>query len=137
VTVSVDQATGGIGELMPDVLEGRIEPDASSTGSRTSEGVPDGYRAMKQREAIKVNGEALMSGWTSDELDMIGTAEEVNLASVRRDGTLRRPVTISVVREGDDVNVRSVHGRNSSGSAAPRRPARRTSALAPWRRTSV
>jgi hypothetical protein len=27
--------------------------------------------------------------WTSDELDAVGTAEELNLASVRRDGTLR------------------------------------------------
>ena len=55
-----------------------------------------------------------MSGWTSDERDTIGTAEELNLASVRRDGTLRRPVTIWVVREGDDVYVRSVNGRSSS-----------------------
>jgi hypothetical protein len=52
--------------------------------------------------------------WTSDELDTIGTAEELNLASLRRDGTLRRPVTMWVVPDGDDVYVRSVNGRGSS-----------------------
>jgi hypothetical protein len=33
---------------------------------------------------------------------------------MRADGTLRRPVTIWVVRVGDDVYVRSVNGRGSS-----------------------
>jgi hypothetical protein len=55
-----------------------------------------------------------MPAWTSDELDTIGTAEELNLASVRRDGTLRGPVTMWVVRHGDDLYVRSVYGRGSS-----------------------
>ena len=55
-----------------------------------------------------------MAAWTSDELDEIGAAEELDLASVRRDGTLRRPVTMWVVRDGDDVYVRSVNGRGSS-----------------------
>jgi len=55
-----------------------------------------------------------MGAWTSDELDRIGAAEELELASVRRDGTLRDPVTISVVRDGDDLYVRSVNGRASS-----------------------
>ena len=55
-----------------------------------------------------------MSTWTSDELDRIGGAEELEIASVRRDGTRRRPVTIWVVRHGDDLYVRSVNGRTSS-----------------------
>jgi hypothetical protein len=54
-----------------------------------------------------------MPSWTSDELD-IGAAEELTLASMRRDGTLRRPVTMWVVRDGDDLYVRSVNGRGSS-----------------------
>jgi hypothetical protein len=33
---------------------------------------------------------------------------------MRRDGTLRGPVTIWVVRDGDDLYVRSVNGRGSS-----------------------
>jgi hypothetical protein len=55
-----------------------------------------------------------MSTWTSDELDRIGAAEELEIASLRRDGTLRKPVTIWVVRHGHDLYVRSVYGRSSS-----------------------
>jgi hypothetical protein len=55
-----------------------------------------------------------MSRWTSDELGKVGAAEELDLASVRRDGTLRPPVTMWVVRHGDDLYVRSVNGRTSS-----------------------
>ena len=55
-----------------------------------------------------------MSTWTSDELDRIGRAEELEIAPLRRDGTLRGPVTIWVVRHGDDLYVRSVNGRTSS-----------------------
>jgi hypothetical protein len=55
-----------------------------------------------------------MTTWASDELDTIAAAEELELASVRSEGTLRRPVTIWVVREGDDIYVRSVNGRASS-----------------------
>lgn len=35
-----------------------------------------------------------MPGWTNNELEAIDAAEELDLASVRRDGTLRRPVTM-------------------------------------------
>jgi len=55
-----------------------------------------------------------VSAWTSGELDRIGAAEELELASVRRDGTLRDPVTMWVVRHGDELYVRSVNGRGSS-----------------------
>ena len=55
-----------------------------------------------------------MTEWTSDELTRIGTAEELEIASLRRDGTLRHPVTIWVVRLGDDLYVRSVNGRTSA-----------------------
>ncbi len=51
-----------------------------------------------------------MSGWTDDQLDRIGAAEELDLASRRADGTLRRFVTMWVVRSGDDLYVRSAHG---------------------------
>jgi hypothetical protein len=52
--------------------------------------------------------------WTSDELNRIGKAEELLIASLRSDGTLRKPVIIWVVRIGDDLYVRSVNGRNSA-----------------------
>ena len=55
-----------------------------------------------------------MTAWTSDELNRIGTAEELKIASLRRDGTLRKPVIIWVVRSGDDLYVRSVNGRTSA-----------------------
>jgi hypothetical protein len=55
-----------------------------------------------------------MTTWMSDELNRIGTAEELEIASVRRDGTLRKPTTIWVVRHGDDIYVRSVNGRTAA-----------------------
>ena len=55
-----------------------------------------------------------MSTWTNDELDRIGGADELEIASLRRDGTLRNPVTIWVVRHGNDLYIRSVNGRTSS-----------------------
>ena len=55
-----------------------------------------------------------MTTWTRDELDRIGAAEELQIAALRRDGTLRNPVTIWVVRVGDDLYVRSASGRNAA-----------------------
>src|SRR5206468_432711 len=43
-----------IEELLPDVLEGRIEPGRVFDRVTDLDGVPDGYRAMNEREAIKV-----------------------------------------------------------------------------------
>jgi threonine dehydrogenase-like Zn-dependent dehydrogenase len=43
-----------IKELLPDVLEGRIEPGRVFDRVTNLDGVPDGYRAMNEREAIKV-----------------------------------------------------------------------------------
>jgi hypothetical protein len=55
-----------------------------------------------------------MISWTSNELNKIGTAEELQIASLKQDGTLRKPVTIWVVRLGDDLYVRSVNGRTGA-----------------------
>jgi len=55
-----------------------------------------------------------MTVWTSDELDTIGNAEELRLATQRADGTLRNPVTIWVVRHGDDLYIRSYRGPDGS-----------------------
>jgi threonine dehydrogenase-like Zn-dependent dehydrogenase len=43
-----------IEELLPDILEGRIEPGRVFDRVVGLDGVPDGYRAMADREAIKV-----------------------------------------------------------------------------------
>jgi hypothetical protein len=54
-----------------------------------------------------------MSDWMSGELTKIAAADELEIASLRRDGTLAKPVTIWVVRHGDDLYVRSIHGRSA------------------------
>jgi hypothetical protein len=51
-----------------------------------------------------------MSAWESDELARIGAADELEIASRRPDGSLRRYVTVWTVRAGDDVYVRSAFG---------------------------
>lgn len=51
-----------------------------------------------------------MATWTGDELRRIGEATELKIASARPDGTLRKYVTIWVVRVGDDLYVRSAYG---------------------------
>jgi len=51
-----------------------------------------------------------MSTWTADELNKIGNADELRLATARPDGSLRNPVTIWVVRHGDDLYIRSYRG---------------------------
>jgi hypothetical protein len=52
-----------------------------------------------------------MTTWTNDELTKIDSAQELEIAPLRRDGTLRKPVTIWVVRVGDDLYIRSYRGR--------------------------
>lgn len=43
-----------IADLLPDVLEGKIEPGKVFDRTVGLDGVPDGYRAMNEREALKV-----------------------------------------------------------------------------------
>jgi hypothetical protein len=52
--------------------------------------------------------------WTPDELATFGTSDEIQLAVRRADGTLRHPVTIWIVRAGDDLFVRSVNGSSAA-----------------------
>jgi hypothetical protein len=49
--------------------------------------------------------------WAAEELDKIEAAEELEIAALRPDGTLRPATTIWVVRVGDDLYVRSYRGR--------------------------
>ena len=46
-------ARGYLEELLPDVLEGRIEPGRVFDRTGSLDDVPDGYRAMNDRESIK------------------------------------------------------------------------------------
>ena len=54
-----------------------------------------------------------MAGWPTDDLNRIGDAEELQLASRRPDGTLRPYVTIWTVRARDDLYVRSAYGSDN------------------------
>jgi hypothetical protein len=55
-----------------------------------------------------------MSKWTPEELSKIGAVEEIQLSSLKDDGTLRKPVTIWVVNVGDDLYVRAVNGQSGA-----------------------
>ena len=54
-----------------------------------------------------------MTAWTTNELAAIAAADELEIAPLRPDGTQHAPVTIWVVRDGDDLYVRSFRGRDS------------------------
>jgi hypothetical protein len=54
-----------------------------------------------------------VNSWSDDDLRRIGGADELQISSRRADGTLRPYVTIWVVREGDDLYVRSAYGANN------------------------
>ena len=55
-----------------------------------------------------------MTDWTAAELDTIGSAEEIEIAGLRADGTLRKPVIIWIARLKDDLFVRSAYGRTAA-----------------------
>jgi len=55
-----------------------------------------------------------MAVWTNDELNNIGSAEELQIATLRRDGSLRKKVIIWVVRLDDDLYIRCVNGREGA-----------------------
>jgi len=51
-----------------------------------------------------------MTTWADHELERIGNAEELQLATAREDGSLRPYTTMWVVRVGDEIYVRSAGG---------------------------
>jgi Uncharacterized protein conserved in bacteria (DUF2255) len=55
-----------------------------------------------------------MTDWTARELNVIGAAEELDIAPARPDRSLRPYTTIWVVRVGDELYVRSYRGRRGS-----------------------
>lgn len=64
--------------------------------------------------AAHSEGGQMKTAWTSDEVTRIGSADELEIAARGRDGTLRKGVTIWVVRHDDRLYVRSVNGRNAA-----------------------
>jgi hypothetical protein len=62
-----------------------------------------------------------MTTWMSNELDQIGSADELEITPLRQDGTLRKPVLLWVVRHGDSLYVRSGYGRSAGWFRATQR----------------
>ena len=58
--------------------------------------------------------------WSADELDRIDAQDELRIAARRRDGSLRDPVIIWVVRDDDELYVRSVNGPDAAWFRATR-----------------
>ena len=54
ITGGAAPARAYIEELLPDVLEGRVEPGRVFDRTVSLDQVPDAYRAMADREALKV-----------------------------------------------------------------------------------
>jgi hypothetical protein len=55
-----------------------------------------------------------MATWTNDELSQVAGADELQVTSVRGDGTRSSGRTIWVVQVGDDLYVRSVNGTDGA-----------------------
>ena len=51
-----------------------------------------------------------MTNWSADELRHFGDAQEVRVAGLRPDGSLRSSVIVWIVRVGDNLYTRSVNG---------------------------
>jgi hypothetical protein len=54
-----------------------------------------------------------MPDWTTDQATRVAAPQEVQIATRRHDGTLRRPTTIWIVRDGERVFIRSTNGRGA------------------------
>jgi hypothetical protein len=52
--------------------------------------------------------------WAAEELDRIDGQDELEIAARRRDGSLREPVIIWMVRDGNELYVRSVNGPDAA-----------------------
>jgi hypothetical protein len=61
-----------------------------------------------------------MTHWATEALSRIGDTEELEIAARRSDGALREPVSVWVVRVGDDLYVRSWRGANGRWFRAAR-----------------
>lgn len=55
----------------------------------------------------------MTTAWSTEDLEQIGRAEELEIATKRADGTLRRWVPIWVVCVGDQVYVRTWYRRDN------------------------
>ena len=56
----------------------------------------------------------MTNAWSQDDLDLLGRTGEVEVSSVRTDGSWSRPRTVWIVRVGDELYVRSVNGPDAA-----------------------
>jgi hypothetical protein len=54
-----------------------------------------------------------MTQWTASQAGALAAPQEVRVVTRRPDGTLRRPRTIWIVRDGERVFIRSTNGRGA------------------------
>lgn len=52
-----------------------------------------------------------MAGWSEEQVEAIANPQEVQVASRRADGSLRKPTIIWIVGDGDRLFIRSTNGR--------------------------
>src|ERR1700712_64830 len=63
---------------------------------------------------VRRGGVCMMTAaWSAEERELIGQADELQIAAKRADGTLWRPVPVWVVRVGEQVYVRTWHRRDN------------------------
>jgi hypothetical protein len=55
-----------------------------------------------------------MSTWTTDTARTLTASQEIQVSTRRPDGTLCKPTTIWIVRDGDRVFIRSTNGRTAA-----------------------
>jgi hypothetical protein len=78
----------------------------------------------------------MTAAWSPDELERIGTAEELQITTSRADGTLRREVPIWVVRASGQVYVRTWYRRDNGWFGHVVTRDERASASRAWRSMS-
>ena len=54
------------------------------------------------------------NAWSSDDLDLFGRTGEVEVSSVRHDGSWSRSRTVWIVRVGNELYLRSVNGPDAA-----------------------
>ena len=102
-----------IEELLPDVLEGRIQPGRVLDRVTNLDGVPDGYRAMNDREAIKV----MISVLRCERGEIMNNARMTVLV-VGATGSIGRLVVEEAVRQGHAVRALVRNQRKAAAASA-------------------
>jgi hypothetical protein len=99
--------------LLGDVLDGTIDPGRVFDYETDLDHVA-AYRAMDERRAVKslVRSTVMTdTNWPAAELETIGAAQEIGLASRRPDGSLRPFVTMWVARADDSLYDAAYHAK--------------------------